>query len=63
MDNLFNLYDLRNFNNLFDISFDWNDLWYFNNSLNDLFNDLFNFNNLGDNSENLEDIVNTDQSD
>ena len=45
------------FNDLLNVSFDWDDLRNLNDPLNDSLDDLFNFNDLGDNSEDLEDIV------
>lgn len=46
------------FDNFLDVSFNWDDLRNLNDSLDDSFDDLFNFNDLGDNSEDLEDIIN-----
>ena len=62
MNDLFNLNDFRNLDNLLDISLDWNNLWDLNNSLDYLLNDFLNFHNFRYNSENLKDIINTDQT-
>ena len=54
--------DLFDFNNLFNDFFNWDNLRHFDNSVNYLLNDLFNFNDFGDNSEDLEDVINVDNT-
>jgi hypothetical protein len=62
MNDLLDLLDSWNFNDLFNDLFDWDNLWDFNNLFNDFFDDFFDFNDLGNNSEDLKDIINTDDS-
>ncbi len=59
---LYDFSNLLNFDNLLDDSFNNDDLGHFNDAVNDLFNDLFNFNDLRDNSEDLKNVVNIDNS-
>lgn len=57
--------DFNNFFNfyyLFDNLLNWNDLRHFNNAFNDLLNNFFDFNDLGDDSEHLQDVINVDNS-
>jgi hypothetical protein len=58
MNDSFNFDEFGYFDNLLDVSFDWDDLRNLNDPLNDSFDDLFNFDDLGDNSEDLEDVIN-----
>ncbi len=58
MNNSFNFDEFGYFDNLLDVSFDWDDLRNLNDPLNDSLDDLFNFDDLGDNSEDLEDVIN-----
>src|SRR5690606_18500572 len=62
MNNLFDFLNSWDFNNFFNNLLDWNNLWNLNNLFNDLFNNLFNFNDLRNNSEDLENIINADDS-
>ncbi len=58
MNDSFNFNEFGYFYNLLDVSFDWDYLRNLNDPLNDSLDDLFNFDNLGDNSEDLEDVIN-----
>lgn len=58
MNDSFNFHEFGYFDNLLDVSFDWDDLRNLNDPLNDSLDDLFNFDDLGDNSEDLEDVIN-----
>lgn len=58
MNNSFNFDEFGYFDNLLDVSFDWDDLRNLNDPLNNSLDDLFNFDDLGDNSEDLEDVIN-----
>ena len=58
MNDSFNFDEFGYFDNLLDVSFDWDDLRNLNDPLNDSLDDLFNFDDLGDNSEDLEDVIN-----
>lgn len=58
MNDSFNLNEFRYFDNFLDVSFNGDNLRNLNDSLNDSFDDLFNFYDLGDNSEDLKDVIN-----
>lgn len=62
MNDLFNFLISWNFNNFFNNLFDCNNLWNFNNLFNNLFDNFLNFNNLRYDSEDFENIINTDNS-
>lgn len=51
MNDLLNFNNLRNLDDLLDISFNGDHLRYFNDSLNNLLDELFDLNNLGYNSK------------
>lgn len=58
MNDFLDFNEFRYFYNFFDVSFDWNNLRNLNNSFDDSFDNLLYFNDLGNNSKDLEDIVN-----
>lgn len=62
MNDLFNFLNLDDLDWFLNDSFNGDDLRNLNHSIYDLFNYLLNFNDFGDNSEDFQDIVNTDNS-
>jgi hypothetical protein len=62
VNNFFDFLNLYYFDDFFNDLFDRNDLWDLNNSVDNLFDDLLNFNNLGNNSEDLQYVINVNDS-
>lgn len=57
MNNLFHFLILNYFNWNFFYDFNWDNLWNFNDSINNFFNDFLNFNDFGNTSEDLENVI------
>lgn len=57
-----NFSDLFYFHNFFNNSFHWDNFRHFNDTVDNLFDNLLNFNNLGDHSEDLQNVVYVDNS-